>query len=123
MLYIGIYLPTLRHPSLIPNNLSHRLHQTDPHNRTPKHRTTHRSTRLPTPGTQFDITKWRQDISQRTRTRRSDELKHRTQVAGYETERHGADDQGCGEDEMEVHVERLVFEPVIHHYFAADETF
>ncbi|KAM0134030.1 hypothetical protein ACHAP3_005747 [Botrytis cinerea] len=36
---------------------------------------------------------------------------------------HGADDEGGGEDEMQMHVEWVAGEPVVEHDFATDECF
>ncbi|KAF4625824.1 hypothetical protein G7Y89_g12339 [Cudoniella acicularis] len=53
----------------------------------------------------------------------ANKLENSAQITGDERERHGANDERGREDEMQVHVEGFVGEPVIEHDFAADEGF
>ncbi|QSZ31574.1 hypothetical protein DSL72_001141 [Monilinia vaccinii-corymbosi] len=55
--------------------------------------------------------------------RGADELKDGAEVAGYEAQGHGAHDERGGEDQVQVHVEGFVVEPVVEHDLAADEGF
>ncbi|TGO57430.1 hypothetical protein BOTNAR_0201g00160 [Botryotinia narcissicola] len=64
-----------------------------------------------------------QYIRQRTRTSCADQFEYCAEIAGYETEDHSADDEGGGEDVMEMHVEWFAGEPVVEHDFTTDKSF
>lgn len=98
------------------------LEETDQHDDNSKCHRSHSQKRLPAPRTQLDITQWRQDISQRARTRSSNQLENLSQVASYQAHSHGAKYQRRCKDEMATSTERRLGVVVILHDLSADKS-
>ena len=109
---------------LTSNHLRNSLHQTHNHNPNAKNNARHRGYRPPTPCTQLDITQRRQDVRERTRARRADDLEDGAEIARDETDRQRGYHQPCAENEVAGEMVGFVFcVEVVGHHFAADETF
>lgn len=67
---------------LTSNHLCRSLQQADSHDRRPERDARSCRVRLPAPGAEFDVTKWGQDVGERTGTRGADELEYNAEVTG-----------------------------------------
>lgn len=110
-------------PTLAAEDLADRLNQAYAHHCTTKYHDTNSHVSAPTAGRELNVAEWRQYVRHSARAGGSHELKDGSQVAGDETERHGAYDETTAEDEVQVHVERLVGKVVIEHDLTANKSF
>jgi len=117
----GIALMTLRRWSVIPHDLQHRLHDANPHDHKSKHHTHDRRHGPPAATAELDVTQRRQDIRERTRARRANQLKHSAEIADQQTDKHARDDEGRTDSDMEGGTDLLALAEVVEEDFAADE--
>ena len=100
------------------------LHRTDHHDSKSKRDTgVSRKHQSPAPAAQLDVAKGWENVGQSTSARGAYQLKYGSEVAGYERHGHCGDDKRRGEEDMAVWIPGLVWKPVVHHHFAADEAF
>lgn len=108
-------------PALVAHNLVDGHDEANAHDDAAKRHDSTGKPRLPAPRGKPHVAQRRQNVRQRARARRANELKHGAQVAREQRERRGADDQAGGEDDVAVRVEGLAGEVVLCHDLAADK--
>ena len=105
-----------------PNDLDNGEYETDYHNNRPEAYARVRwYLGFSTDVAQFDVAKRREDISQRCRACGSNQFEYGSEVASDQSHGHSTHNQGRGKQQMPVHVERLVREPVCHHDRSTNE--
>ena len=101
--------------------LPYALEQTDAHHSRPEQRYRTSKVRLPRSAGKLHIAQRREDIGQRAGTGGTNELEHRAQVAGDQTNTHRAEDQGRREYQVPGKVERFSREVIGLHDLPANK--